>query len=218
VAGFTLIGSPANSGALEVRSGVLTVSLPGPGATLANSGLLAVASAGQLILQGGDFVNTGTVGIDQGSLRVQNGDYVQADGLTQLTGGGTVGTASPTSAVRVEGGSLAGSGTVASTLVNDAVVDATRLAVQGDYTQSAGADLVVEIAGVGLPDALVVAGQATLDGTLTVQLTGGFVPASGDSIEVLSGAAVAGTFATLDGDAALFTPSYNPTNVTLVAN
>jgi hypothetical protein len=217
VGGLTLTGLPTNSGALEVRSGALTVSLPGPGAALANSGSLTVGPAGQLILQGGDFVNTGSVAIDQGSLLVQDGDYVQADGLTQLAGG-TLGTASPTSAVRVEGGSLAGPGTVASSLVNDAVVDATRLVVRGDYTQGAGADLVVEVAGVGPPDALAVAGQATLDGTLTVQLTGGLVPASGDSVEVLSGGSVAGTFATLDGDGALFTPTFNPTNVTLVAN
>ena len=120
--------------------------------------------------------------------------------------------------MRVERGILAGSGTVASSLVNDAVVDATQLVVQGDYTQGAGADLVVEIAGVGFPDALVVAGQATLDGTLTVQLTGGFVPTSGDSVEVVSGASVAGTFANLDGDGGLFTPIFNPTNVTLVAS
>jgi hypothetical protein len=218
VAGFTVIGLPTNSGTIEVQSGVLTVSLPGAGAALANSGSLTVAPAGQLILQGGDFVNTGSVAIDQGSLLVQDGDYVQADGLTQLADGGTVGTASPTSPVRVEGGILAGSGTVASSLVNDGVVDATRLVVQGDYTQSAGADLVVEIAGVGLPDALVVAGQATLDGTLTVQLIGGFVPQSGDSIEALSAASVVGTFANLDGDGVLFTPIFNPTNVTLVAN
>jgi hypothetical protein len=216
--GLTLTGLPTNSGTLEVNSGVLTVSLPGPGAALGNSGSLSVAPAGQLILQGGDFVNTGSVAIDQGTLLVQDGDYVQADGMTQLADGGTLGTGSPTSAVRVEGGILAGSGTIASSLVNDAVVDATQLVVQGDYTQSAGADLVVEIAGVGLPDALTVAGQATLDGTLTVQLTGGFVPSSGDSIEALSGGSVVGTFANLDGDGGLFTPIFNPTNVTLVAN
>jgi hypothetical protein len=35
---------------------------------------------------------------------------------------------------------------------------------------------------------------------------------------VLSGGSVAGTFANLDGDGALFTPTFNPTNVTLVAN
>ena len=94
------------------------------------------------------------------------------------------------------------------------------LTIVGDYTQTASGVLVIEVGGPNAGtdfDQLAVTGQATLDGTLTVNLTGGFVPSSGDSFQVLTFGSGTGVFATIDGDGPLFTPSYDPTDVTLVA-
>jgi hypothetical protein len=64
---------------------------------------------------------------------------------------------------------------------------------------------------------LSIGGTATLDGTLTVVLINGYTPPSGTSYRVLTFGAVNGTFATLDGDGPLFTPTYNSGDLTLVA-
>jgi hypothetical protein len=61
-------------------------------------------------------------------------------------------------------------------------------AVQGDFTQAGGGRLEIEIGGT-MPatefDRLTVTGAAMLAGALDVSLIGGFVPAAGDSFEVL---------------------------------
>ena len=57
-----------------------------------------------------------------------------------------------------------------------------------------------------------------LDGTLTVTLNNDFVPNSGDSFTLMTFASVTGTFATIDGDGSLFTPSFDAEDVTLVSN
>jgi hypothetical protein len=61
-------------------------------------------------------------------------------------------------------------------------------AVQGDFTQVDGGRLEIELGGRAPAtefDRLTVTGGATLAGALDVSLIGGFVPAAGDSFEVL---------------------------------
>jgi hypothetical protein len=66
---------------------------------------------------------------------------------------------------------------------------------------------------------LVVNGSASLDGTLTVTLVNGYQPTSGTTFRILkANPPISGSFATLDGDGPLFTPTYNPGDVTLTAN
>jgi hypothetical protein len=151
------------------------------------------------------------------------GNYTQTAGSTQLNGGQL----SATGLVDLEGGVLGGSGTVQANVLNNAEVDVGQpgspglLTIVGDYTQTAGGVLVVEIGGPNAGtdfDQLAVTGQATLDGTLTVNLINGFVPNSGDSFEVLTFGSGTGAFATVNGDGPLFTPSFDPTDVTLAAN
>src|SRR5262249_39645009 len=119
-----------------------------------------------------------------------------------------------------------GTGTVYANVLNNAEVDVGQpgspgvLTIVGDYTQTAGGVLVVEIVGpiAGTDfDQFAVTGLAALDGTLTVNLTGGFVPSSGDSFQVLTFGSGTGVFATIDGDGPLFTPRYDLMDVTLVA-
>jgi outer membrane autotransporter protein len=95
------------------------------------------------------------------------------------------------------------------------------LRIMGNYTQTATGNLTVKVGGTdpSLYDQLAVSGCATLDGTLTVTLVGNYVPATGDSIAVLTSTSQSGTFShPLGGDGPLFADTYSDTGVVLVAN
>jgi hypothetical protein len=96
--------------------------------------------------------------------------------------------------------------------------------VTGDYSQSPTATLEVQIS--ACPDTgqfgqLVVAGQASLAGTLTVTLLNGFVPQVGDSYQVLTFGTRTGDFDTISGldlgNDLRFNPVYDDTSLSLVA-
>jgi hypothetical protein len=193
--------------------------------SLTNSGTLTLASVvgHSLSVTGGDVANSGTVVIGPGDNLSVDGNYTQTSGSTQLDSGQL----SATGLADLEGGVLGGSGTVQANVLNNSEVDVGQpgspgaLTIVGDYTQTAGGVLVVEIGGPNAGtdfDQLNVTGQAPLDGTLTVNLINGFVPSSGDSFPVLTFGSETGAFATVNGDGPLFTLSYDPTDVTLVAN
>jgi hypothetical protein len=223
-----LTGSVASSGTINVRpmafsAGDLTVNLTDPSAPFTNTGTITIDNLRALLVEGGDFANAGTVALGSFGTFLVTGNYTQTGGLTRL-GGGVL---TADGLVDVEGGVLAGSGVINANVMNNAELDVGRpgspavLTILGDYTQTSGGALVVEIGGPGAGtgfDQLEITGQATLDGTLTVQLINGFVPPSGDRFPVLTFGSGTGAFATLNGDGPLFTPSFDPTDVTLVAN
>ena len=67
-------------------------------------------------------------------------------------------------------------------------------------------------------DRLVISGAATLGGTLNVALINAFTPVSTNTFGVVTFGSRSGTFGTANLPAGITTPpSYNPTNVTLVA-
>jgi hypothetical protein len=208
-----------------VNAGTLRKS--GPGTTtfyslpFTNTGTVEV-QAGTLATAAG-FSNAGSITIGAGSVLRVNGGYTQTGGSTTLAGG----TLTAAGLVDVQGGVLAGSGTINASVRNDARLligdsaTAGALAINGDYTQTADGTLTVKVGGYSPGsdfDQLIVSGQATLDGTLVVTLTGGFRPASGDAFAVLLCGTEGGTFAWLDGDGPLFSPRYDPGDFTLVAN
>jgi hypothetical protein len=217
----TINGSLSTAGTLALGDatgpGQLTISRG-----LTNNGEIKIA-AGSLSVTGGDVANSGTVIVGPGDDLSVDGSYTQTGGSTQLDSGSlTAG-----GLVDLEGGVLGGTGTVYANVLNNAKVDVGQpgspgvLTIVGDYTQAAGGVLVIEVGGTDAGtdfDQLAVTGQATLDGTLTVNLTGGFVPNSGDRFQVLTFGSETGAFATVDGDGPLFAPSYDPMDVTLVAN
>jgi hypothetical protein len=172
----------------------------------------------------GSFQNAGSFKVEDTSVVSVGGSYTQTSGTTTLAGG----TLNAGTLIDIEGGVVSGTGTLGSSVLNNGgriiagfVGNPGVLTITGDFTQTSGGDLYIEIGG---PNAgtdfgqLAVGGTANLDGTLTVMLINGFVPGSGTSYQVLVASAVNGSFATLDGDGPLFTPAYNPGDVTLVAN
>ena len=71
----------------------------------------------------------------------------------------------------------------------------------GSYTQLNDATLQIELGGLTRGtsyDAVVANGQIALDGTLQVVLMDGFMPAAGNSFDILDWGSLSGTFDTLD--------------------
>jgi hypothetical protein len=99
------------------------------------------------------------------------------------------------------------------------------LSVPGTYYQSPDGTLIINIGGLTAGSQfsrLQVGGTAYLDGTLEVNLTGGFSPVAGNSFQIVTFATGAGTFATLDlpdlGSSLTMSVAYNSMNATLVTS
>jgi hypothetical protein len=217
-------GDVTNSGTVNIQSGDLMVSPTDPASedpTFSNTGTLTVDSLRALFIQGG-FANSGTVSLTAFGSVVATGNFVQTGGTTHLSNGLVT-----ANLVDLEGGILVGTGVMNANVRNNAEVDVGQpgspgiLTIVGAYNQTLRGVLVIEIGGAtaGIDfGQLNITGQATLDGTLTVHLLNGFQPTSGASFVILTFSSGTGTFAAIDGDGPAFTPSYDPTDVTLVGN
>ncbi|MCC7075839.1 MAG: hypothetical protein IT198_01810 [Acidimicrobiia bacterium] len=94
----------------------------------------------------------------------------------------------------------------------------SRLGLMGDYTQSSGARFEVGIAGTtpgtGYGQILAPGSTATLAGTLSTTLVGGFTPGPSDAFKVIDAGSIAGTF-TAEGP---LTPTYDTANGDVVVS
>ena len=144
------------------------------------------------------YRNAGTVDIRSGLISTNN--YIQTAGTTQLTGGAF----SSTATIGIQGGTLAGSGTVTgNVLVSNTGalapgLSAGALNITGTYTQQApSTGFNVEIGGLTpgtQHDRANVTGTTTLAGNLNVTLINGYVPLPGDSFTILTYPSRTGTF------------------------
>jgi hypothetical protein len=159
-------------------------------------------------------------------------------GIVDKTANGNNGTASnppPVAApvtggtVNIEGGTLSGTGTINADLVNAGAVDlgsaAGVLTVNGNYTQTSGGALALKVGGVTAGtqfDQLDVRDAASLNGTLTVSLSGGFNPLAGQVFDSLNFGLESGGFATTNlptSDGVIdFTTQVTPTSLELVVS
>ena len=90
--------------------------------------------------------------------------------------------------------------------------------VETDYTQSSTGELLIELASASSFDQLAVTGEATLDGTLNVNLIDGFIPSVGQSFTFLTADDVDGMFTTESLPSVpgrIFDVIYNPQSVVL---
>ena len=194
---------------------------------LANLG--ANSASGSFALRGGKtlgvagpFSNAGTVTVGGPSKLTTSGDYTQSAGTTTVAGTLTA----AGGRVRINGGSLSGTGLVEPGLTNGGVLapgsspgTITVAGTPGDYVQAAAAALTIEVTGAAPGtgyDRGVVAGAAALSGRLRVS-TIGFTPSPGQTFEVLSASAVSGTFSDVEFVGPPYALRYTPTSVTLVA-
>ena len=210
--------------------------------TNASKGSFSV-TAGQSFTSAGTFTNQGAITVGKGSTFTvgSGGSYLQTEGKTTVNGKVTLSSteektdeadsdSSPAAAnIRIAKGTLFGNGgTVAAHVYSsgtvipaDSLTATGKLAITGAYTQTAAGALDANIAGAssGQFNVLNVTGAATIGGTLNIGLLDKFVPAVGDTFEILTAKKVTGTFATVNGtkinDSEHFTVTYNEDNVTL---
>jgi hypothetical protein len=212
-----------NTGTWEVQNDVLLSNVLGGAALFVNEtgGTLQKSSGSGTTSVEVPFTNAGAVRALAGTLAFIAG-YAQSAGSTSVEGGVI---SSPTP-LDIQGGAVAGSGTVAAS-----VTSAGRLApglspgaltISGTYTQTAAGAFDVEIGGLSPGtehDHAVVSGVAVLAGGLAVSLANGFSPADLDTFTIMSFPSSAGTFTALDlptlGGDLVWKIHYNPTSIVL---
>jgi uncharacterized repeat protein (TIGR01451 family) len=210
----------------------------------------ATAGTTTTLASGMPFNNTGTVDAQAGTIRIAVGtssgafntaagaDIAFYSGTHTLTTGATFtgagrallagGTLTSSQPITINGGTLGGNGTINANVVNNAIVapgtSPGGLTINGNYTQSSGASLNIELAGTAPAstyDRLTVSGSVTLAGTLNVTLFGGYTPAGGEQYTPLLFGTRSGDFAVKNlptfGSGGSFTSTYTATALRLDA-
>ena len=201
--------APVYDGAGSVISNApdATINLAASGIVTSHdfSGAATVANAGQLNIYAGSspatladtFTNTGTVSLNSGTFS-PSALYRQTAGLTLLNGG-NLNNSQP---LQIQGGTLAGSGTILGSVTNNGVVSPGsplgKMTIGNYYVQTTNGTLNIALGGT-VPgtnfDLLVVTNKATLAGTLNVGLTNGFYPTNNALFTFLNAGTRTGTFA-----------------------
>ncbi|MFA9476990.1 PEP-CTERM sorting domain-containing protein [Phycisphaerales bacterium AB-hyl4] len=137
---------------------------------------------GRLTVGEGGVVETQSFTVhDTGRLHLTGGTVKAAYGITMY-------------------GLLAGEGTIEGNLINEGSIQPGQspgtLTIEGDFTQNALGQLVIEIASLmsGSFDQLLVSGDAILGGELEVILLEGAYFMQGDTFEILTATSIAGSF------------------------
>ncbi|HEV7572087.1 MAG TPA: hypothetical protein VGQ21_11370 [Thermoanaerobaculia bacterium] len=194
----------ANS-AVITNSGGATLNLdagPGIGVSgvsnvISNAGLLQRNTAGTIGISPA-VVNSGTINANLGTLAF-NGGLTQTIGSTNLLGGSI----SSPSTIALSGGTLTGNGTVAAAVNNtNGIVapgngsTAGTITITGAYAQGVNGGMNLKLGGTSNYDIVdASASGVTLGGTLTVSLFNSFVPAGGNTFDVLRFSTRSGDFA-----------------------
>lgn len=219
-----------------IKGNSANLTLTGPGAQIldyisSNNALKTLATnntTGVLSLQSGATVTTTTKLTNKGKLTVGSGSSLSVSSYTQSASTTTVdGTLTAASGLTVQGGSLVGKGTLAahvtsngSITTGDSATNPGVLTVSGAFTQSSTGVLNTPIGGTatGTFGQLAVANGVSLNGTLSLSLANGFVPTIGLAFPLISGSAVSGQFATVNGtsinSSEHFEVTYSGTTVT----
>ena len=194
--------------------------------TNTTAGSLAIRN-GRNLTRSVSITNAGRVVIGTSSTLAMTGvncDYVQTSGITRLEEG--ILTAARN--VDIQAGSMVGTGTVTGALRNGGMISPGVselpsvapgiLNVAGTYAQIGNGQLRIEFGGTasGEYDALLVSGNATLDGILQVHAIDGFLLSIPDTLRVLGSAGRSGAFATFastcPGPGECVGLLYNPTS------
>jgi hypothetical protein len=218
-----------NSGTFKKSGGVGTTYV---GVTFNNTG------AGTFDVQSGTvnedssngLTNAGTLTVEANSTLDTYGNYVETAGTTTVKGTGTL--VNSSGAVTLQGGTLAGSGTISGNVSNTGgtvspggTAAAGALTVTGNFTQGSGGTTSIEIGGTTAGtqfDQLLISGTSTLDGALNLSFLSSFVPTNSNTFKVMTYASHSGTYASVNGgtfgSGSSLVPQYNATNLTLVSS
>ncbi len=212
--GLTLAG-----GTLRVADGFASVRA----VTLQGSGSALDVGAGQMTLSG-VISGVGAWTKQGGGLLVLSGNNTFTGATTIAQGGVRLDGSSLAATTISTGANLSGNGTIRGNLTNSGLLSPGAspgtVTVSGNYVQGAGGTYAVEISPVAF-DRLIVQGSTTLNGTLQIQVSEGYVPALGNSFRIIdSTGSVSGQFATVTGGVLpvmlAFQPVYATDGVTLL--
>jgi fibronectin-binding autotransporter adhesin len=214
-------GTYSVAGILEFPNAIIKTSsgkiiLTGAGAQIRDNGslnnaLIALVTnngPGLLSLQSGATLTTTTNLTNKGKVTVGTGSSLTVNGYTQSGGTSTIDGTLTASSVTVQGGSTLGKGTLAAAVTSNGIItpgDSTTnpgvLAISGTYTQSATGTLKIYIAGAGAGQfgEVPVSNGVSLNGTLDLSRVHGFVPTIGSTFTLVTGSAITGQFATVNG-------------------
>ena len=132
--------------------------------------------------------NGGTTTIDAGSILDNTGfTYTQTGSGTTTNVNGTL----KATLVDIQGGSLIGSGTITGSLLEEGGAlnpgnSPGTLNVSGNYTQTAGGTLDIELGGGSSFDQLIIGGMGTFAGALDIFSFGGFTPSDGEVFRIIT--------------------------------
>ena len=155
-----------------------------------------------------EWVNTGQLSLDSGTLEMREPagkDTTQLDGRTTLNGGdlSVVNDDAMPGQLNLQGGVLAGSGTINGNVTNAATVNAGFspgiIYINGNFTQTATGILNMEIGGIYAGsgyDQLDIGGTFTMGGALNMLRWSTFVPKVGTSFRIFKSYSMVGGFAT----------------------
>jgi hypothetical protein len=221
--GTTLMGGTyLVTGTLEFQNSVVTnagsITLTGATAQILNSftntsalaNLAANSALGSLSLQGGQVLATTTNFSNAGKTIVGAGSGFSVGGSYTQTGGTTIvdGALMAPAGLTLQKGSLLGKGAIAAAVTSSASVTAgdssakpATLTVTGSYTQNSSGTLNISIGGTaaGTYGQVAVSNGVSLGGTLVIKRINGFVPAIGNTFNIVTGSAVSGQFTTVKG-------------------
>jgi uncharacterized repeat protein (TIGR01451 family) len=212
-----------NDGAFDIHSSQAIAATAGT-PSFVNRGTLKKSGGSGVMQFDAPLSNSGLVRIASGTMHFGD-SYVQSAGTTTVVSGATL----QTETIALNGGSLTGNGTVAGTVANHATVSPGQspgtLTIDGDYVQSENGALVIQLGGTAPGtqyDRLLVSGSVTLDGTLDVTATNGFLATPGNAFQLLTfGSRVDdSTFAVMNGLAGAGTtlaPTFTATGLQLLA-
>jgi hypothetical protein len=167
--------------------------------TIGNSGKFTNAGT---IINNGTFTNSGFVNITKAGLFTTNTNYTQTAGKSFVNG--TL-TATGSAIVDIQGGLLAGGGTInggvkmAGTMLAGMPGSPLNFIINGNYEQT-GTGIYDELIGSTSNGLLQVSGATKLDpgASLDVFLLGGFDPSNGTNFTILDYGSESGTFAIAD--------------------
>jgi uncharacterized repeat protein (TIGR01451 family) len=157
--------------------------------------------------QGTSTKSAGTATTSMAIVLTNTGTLTVAAGRLAITNSGSAGGTTVAGLLDIQGGVLNGTGTINADVNNAGAINPGLspglISISGNYTQSSGGSLNVEIGGL-IPgsdfDQISETGDVTLDGALNVSLINGFAPADGNSFTIINNQGsnpVSGNFAGL---------------------
>lgn len=204
-----LPGSIGNNAANITLTGASAEIVIANTSTNALASLASIAGTGALSLQNGQALSTTTGLASAGKIIVGTGSSFKVGGSCKQTAGViTVDGTFTAASMNLQRGSLVGKGTIAAAVSSNGAITAGdsstkpgKLSISGSYTNQANGSLNIFIGGTsaGSFGDLAVSNGVSLGGTLNIKLVNSFVPAIGNTFTILTGSALTGQFATVNG-------------------